>query len=425
MDQGQLPLDGQLSQDNSSWILRWSERSGDAKSGEGSHSPSPVRIGSAMEPGGLTEKQAKDFARNDLLSFEQIDPAKQSQMTLANFVESRFVPEHVALKRYAGRAHYKAILKHVLNPEEVDRAFHIDQSNSKAKLKSCPDWPYLGSVRLGDARPCHVQGLISAALARGYSTQTAKHIRSVVSAIFSHAIEKHCFEGDNPASLVRLPAMIRKQAHILTPQQTQEVLSSMRYPEKEMTLFTVLTGMNVTEICGLQWECLNLTNSERQTEEGPIPPRTIAVRKHLYRGELTHVAKNRIRNLRIPKPLVSILTRLSHRSKYIAPDDFVLVSRNGSAINQTNIVVRRLRPIGKDLHMPWLTWQVFRRTHCALASESGSQFQELIEMMAYPDLQQESRPRQKWRDVPRLDGLNRGPDQECEARAYSASAGDE
>src|ERR1035437_3557775 len=229
MDQGQLPLDGQLSQDNSSWMLRWSERSRDAKGSEEGHSLSPVRIGSAMEPGGLTEKEAQSVAWNDLLPLQQIDPAKQSQMTITKFVESRFVPEHVALKRYAGRAHYKAILKHVLNPEEVDRAFHIDQSNSKAKLKSCPDWPYLGSVRLSDVRPCHVQGLISAALARGYSTQTAKHIRSVVSAIFSHAIEKHCFEGDNPASLVTLPAMIRKQAHVLTPPQAQEVVSSMRY----------------------------------------------------------------------------------------------------------------------------------------------------------------------------------------------------
>ena len=37
-------------------------------------------------------------------------------MTMADFVEKLFVPEHVAIKGLAGRTHYRAILKHVLTP---------------------------------------------------------------------------------------------------------------------------------------------------------------------------------------------------------------------------------------------------------------------------------------------------------------------
>ena len=44
-------------------------------------------------------------------------------MTVAAFVENLFVPGHVATKEVTGRAHCRAILKHVLTPEEVDRAF--------------------------------------------------------------------------------------------------------------------------------------------------------------------------------------------------------------------------------------------------------------------------------------------------------------
>ena len=35
---------------------------------------------------------------------------------LAEFVECRFVPEYVSTKRAAGRAHFRAILKHILTP---------------------------------------------------------------------------------------------------------------------------------------------------------------------------------------------------------------------------------------------------------------------------------------------------------------------
>jgi hypothetical protein len=33
-----------------------------------------------------------------------------------------------------------------------------------------------------------------------------------------------------------------------------------------------------------------------------------------------------------------------------------------------------LKPIGKELQMPWLSWQVIRRTHTTLAHELGMQF---------------------------------------------------
>jgi site-specific recombinase XerD len=147
-------------------------------------------------------------------------------MTVADFVQKVFVPEHVATKGLSGRTHYQAILKHVLRPEEVDRVFRVNTENSKTRLKALPDWPYLGSLRLRDVRPDHVQRLVFAALARGYSTQTIKHIRSVVSAVFSHAKKTQYCTGDNPASEVTLPESTRKEAHTLTLAQVREVIGS-------------------------------------------------------------------------------------------------------------------------------------------------------------------------------------------------------
>lgn len=374
MERQRLQQGGDLYLQDGFWRLRWREDAIERK---------PAWIGPATGPERLTMEQADRIARENFLSRLDHDArVSQSGMTIADFVEKMFVPEHVAMKKLAGRTHYQAILKHVLTPEEVDRVFQVDLEKSKTRLKAVPNWPYLGEVRLCDARPDHVQRLISVALAHGYSTQTVTHIRNVVSAIFAHAKKKEWFTGDNPAGPVRLPGMTRKEAHALTLAQVNEVLGVMRYPEKEMTVIAILTSMNVAEICGLQWKYVNLTEAWSNTNGELIPPRTIAVRKRWYCGELGDVSKeSRNRELPIPEPLLPILLGLSHRANFTGPDDFVLVSRAGTPIDEKGVAVRRLKRIGKSLQMPWLSWHVFRRTHTTLAQEPGLQFLERMAMV--------------------------------------------
>ncbi|MDR3735595.1 MAG: hypothetical protein P4L10_08675 [Acidobacteriaceae bacterium] len=299
------------------------------------------------------------------------------QMTIAEFVRTKFLPEHIATKRTSGRRHYQAILKHVLPPEEVDRIFGIETSTSKTKLKEIANWPYLTNVQLRDARPDHVQNLVSAALESGYSTQTAKHIRNVVSAVFTYAIRVHYFSGENPVLPVTSPGMRRKTAHALTLEQTVRVLQAMRYPELEIALLAMLTGMNVAEICGLQWKNVNMVTHSVNRGGELIPPMTIAVRDQWYRGELSNVPAARRKSIAIPPLIYSIFLRLSNFS-VTGRNDFVFISKSGRQINQINIAARRIKSIGVALEMPWLSWQVFRRTRLSLIQEFGAQFPEKL-----------------------------------------------
>jgi hypothetical protein len=61
-------------------------------------------------------------------------------------------------------------------------------------------------------------------------------------------------------------------------------------------------------------------------------------------------------------------------------NDYVLVSKGGRPINQINVAARRLKSIGRALEMPWLSWQVFRRTRALLVQEFGMQFQQTLAM---------------------------------------------
>ena len=260
----------------------------------------------------------------------------------------------------------------------MQRVFKLDTEKSRTRLKSIPDWPYLSGLELAQTRPQHVEELMVAAQLRGYSMQTVTHIRNVVSAIFSHARKSNYYEGPNPASQVAVPGMSRKEAHMLSIPQLKAVLELMRYPEREMTLLAIMTGMNVAEICGLQWKHVNLSGIQVDGTGEWIPPRTIAVRKQWYRGELNSVKIGRTRNVAIPDFMTPVLTGLSHRGRFNRPEDFVLVSEAGTPVNETNIASRRLKTVGQELAMPWLSWHVFRRTRKDYQQRFGPRFVERV-----------------------------------------------
>ncbi len=299
--------------------------------------------------------------------------------TLAEFIEKRFIPEYVSSKRLAGRAHFQAILKHILTPKLVNGAFGTLLDPAKAKLREVPGWPYLDSFRLDRVTHETIQRLVSTAIRSGYSAQTVAHIRNVACAIFGYAIKVGVLNGTNPAKNVALPAMSRKTAHALTLSQVTQMIGLMGYPEREIALFLMLTDLNVAEICGLRWKDLNISPYPQFGPGFRIPSRTIVVLNQSYRGEFRPVLDNRKRSVPIPALLCSTLLKLTRRGKFTTADDLVLTSRTGNPISPDNLTARRLKLIGNLLEMPWLSWKVFHRTHISMSTSEGRKWIKELE----------------------------------------------
>jgi site-specific recombinase XerC len=308
---------------------------------------------------------------SDESSLDLNDPTEISSMTLAEFVRRKFIPEFVDIKRSAGRAHFRDILKCILLSEKAAYSFVASSDRPNVKRKAIESWPYMDSLRLCDINEDTVQHITSTALESGYSIQTATHIRNVIRAIYSHAIEACCYTGRNPAALVTLPAVLRKNAHTLTLAQLKQVMAAMRFPERAIAHFALLTDLNLVEICGLQWQYVNLSSNRRLVEEEWIPAKTIAVRNQWYRGEFRPVTGSRKRLVPVPELLCSMLRDLSLHKQFARPQDFVLTSRSGTPVYPGNIAKRRLKSIGQSCEMPWLSWRVLHRTHTRLRSEFG------------------------------------------------------
>jgi integrase len=308
--------------------------------------------------------------------------AENSTMSLELFVATKFIPEHVETKNTAGRRHYYAILKHVLHPEKIDRMFSPDTEKVRARMKSLLDWPYLDNVRLCDLQPAHVRQLTASALAHGYSTQTILHIRNVISAIISHAKREKCFDGDNPTLGVTLPPMARGRAQNLTIVQAKRMLQLMGYPEREIALMAIITGMSVSEICGLQWKYVNLTDSKIYVDGAAIAPRSILVKNRQNSAGLVGVNAHRVRTIDIPEPLYRTLLSLKQQQNDPDPNLLVSPSWDGRPVNPYRLRMQRLRPIGRKLEMPGLSWQILTRAHNALMSELRTQFYDDLTISA-------------------------------------------
>jgi integrase len=293
--------------------------------------------------------------------------ASAAQMSFVSFVQTKFVPGHVAHKTLAGQTHYKAILKHLLTPELVSQIF---KPGPTSRLRAVADWPYLDKVLLCDITAEHVHRIIRAANEGGYSSQTVKHIKNVLFAIMAHAQKEGCYAGPNPAGMIKLPKVVRWKQQNLTFQQTKAILESLQYPAKEIAAFTIATGMTLGEICDLKWKYVNLTSSELFVDGETIPGRSLAVKKpYLSGGPGSDRAGKESRMIGIPEPLFSILCELRRQVSFSKADDDVVIATQKDTPSLVRACTGQLKGTGKLLGIPWLTWQALRRARTSIVGE--------------------------------------------------------
>ncbi len=392
MARRRLQQKGDLYEQGGWWKLRWHIYAIGETKPKWSR---PVIIGPAKgNQTGLqawTEKQARREAWEKFLSkLDQNVRVPSSVMTVEQFVGRVYVPEHVLMLRR--QDHQRSMLKHVLKPEAVDRIFGVDREEKnprrKFKLHTVPGWPYLDGIPLRDVTAADAQRIILALHGRGKSWQTSKHVRNIISAIFSEAKRKNFFVGDNPAAGVKLPPkQLTRPPHALTWEQAQSVTAKLASPAKEMAMVSMLLSMNIAEVCGLCWRHVNLADQWATVDGEALPPWTIAVRQQWERrkyGPLKH--ENRKRNVEIPEALVSVLDAMKGRKHFTGPDDPVFAGRTGKPADEHNYAKRHLKPTGRELGMPWLSWHVFRHTHATLTKIAGMSDADRMKLMGHGSL---------------------------------------
>lgn len=329
---------GHLYETHGSWRLRWRE---DVRAADGEirRALFSRTIGPAAGAGKLSRRQAERVAWEEVLSkLDQVSLHPRSMMTLSEFIRRRFEPEWVFMLKPAGKKHYHYLLARIVKE--------------------------MGELQLRQITSEEVQALVRGVLTGGASVQTARHYRNAVSAIFRHAHNLGFVAGDNPAAAVRLPPASPKESHALTPEQAQRVMAALVAPAAEMAALALATSMNIAELAGLRWGRVNLTPAPTLSGTTLLPPRSLLVAEHFYRGDFGSLkAGRRYRILPLNSLALATLEHLRGRPRWTTAEDLVFVNRQGGPINEQNLRRRQLHAAGERAELPFrLTWHVLRRT---------------------------------------------------------------
>jgi integrase len=149
--------------------------------------------------------------------------------------------------------------------------------------------PLSEQVWLKDTRTYHVQSWLNQIGTGKLSRNTLKHVKSVVSGIFTLAKQQDYFQGENPArdSAINPKSAEPQETYAYTLEEIQTILALL--PEPAATAFAVAAfmGLRHGEIQGLLWE--NYRDGE------------LHVSRSIWNG---HVSDPKTRKGRAPVPVI-------------------------------------------------------------------------------------------------------------------------
>jgi len=231
--------------------------------------------------------------------------------------------------------------------------------------------PFAESMWLGKTRTFHVQGWLDKIGREDLSRNTLKHIKSVVSGIFTLAKQQDYFQGENPArdTAVNPKAAEAQETYAYSLEEIQRILALV--PEPAATAFAVAAfmGLRHGEIQGLLWEDYRdgeifvsrsiwngrVTDPKTRKGRAPVPViKPLADRLEMHRLRSGNPMKGPMFANGLGNPLA--LNSLVNRT--IVPTLNRCVTCNKSELEHANETHRFLR----DPELPeWHGWHAARR----------------------------------------------------------------
>jgi integrase len=243
-----------------------------------------------------------------------------------------------------------------------------------------------GEMCLRDITPLAVQRYVSG-MAEWQLSESKDKVRDVLSSILGSAV-RYGLLVKNPVIGVGLPAAKRgtRRKPYITRESFELLVKFVVEPYATMIFVAVYTGLRVSELIGLRWRnvhedsisieeryCRGDWGAPKSEASNATIPVNRAVIERIFRLKTLTVAVRAGRAVR-KYPAV----------KSSGPDDLVFQSvAKGAPMRDNNILVRHIKPAATAMSLPWVNWQVLRRSFAMWLKKGGADVKDAQALMRH------------------------------------------
>jgi integrase len=360
------------------------------------------------------EDQIKDGRRIRKRKREKLGPASMPEREVRKIAVERLRGLNQGLLSLGSASTFEDYIKGVYVPVVMP----VFATSTRSRYQSVIDnhlMPKFGLVALRDISAVAVQRFLSDLAGSGLSHESKDKIRDTLSSILRSAVS-YQYLVKNPVEGVKLPPEKRgkKIKPYITPQQFQAMLTLIPEPYATMVYVAVYTGLRVSELVGLKW--------------GDVQGQSITIDERYCRGDwgapkseasnaIIPVTDSVIQRIEALKGMTVAVKAGSGTRKYqvvkaSGPEDLVFQSLvKGLPMRDNNILVRHIKPAAKKIGLPWVNWQVLRRSFATWLKLSGTDVKDAQGLMRHSrasttlDVYQQFVPESQRRAVERLGQL--------------------
>lgn len=309
---------------------------------------------------GATNKgEAEQILRRAITEYENAGSIFQpSEMTVKDFMKFWF-NEYVMLNlKYNTQENYKGVINNHINP-----AF------GKFKLKSL--------------KPDVLQKFFNDKKKDGYSRKSLTIFHTVMNSALKQSVYPYKLLNENPMQYVKLPKYEQKKTtesdlKILSMETIKKINNFLAEDNSFYIPFHIglNTGMRVSEVCGLTWDCVDLVNQTIKVDK-------IVINKEKEWIFGTPKTSASYRTINIGNTLTNILKKQRTRQKqnklkygeFYHSSDFVCTKENGQPVTPSSV-----KTSGRNIRMKLnieFNFHSLRHTHSTLLLEQGAPLKDI------------------------------------------------
>ncbi len=296
-----------------------------------------------------TEKKARVALQEHLLRLNGAEAFRARIEPTFGVVVDRFVKEE----------HLEEILAQTPGEVKIEGLSYSTAAGYSSYINRHirPRW---GATPLSKMRPMDVAEWLRTL---PLSPKTRAHIKRVLHLLFERAMLWGLIDVQrNPLELVRVKDGSKRQKALvtLTREEFQALITHLREPVRTMAIVAMCTGLRISEVLALRWDCLDFEAGTMQVERAVVNGRIGKTKTETSKDEVP-----------LDGELAVIL--LEWQAEQGRKPGLVFPSPlTGGCYHAGMLQKLHLKPAGEKIGINGLGWHAFRHSYRGLLDESGA-----------------------------------------------------